>query len=110
MFILTLFYTIYLYSVNSDITFDNYFINNHYISFIIGLICFFILGILSANKTNKYFLLNSVINFIFIYFIFFSIQIISDNFYFNYKSIIKFFSYLFMTFCSTILFSKKSVT
>ena len=111
MIILTLIYAIYLYFVNSNLTFNNNLINNHYISYFIGLICFFILGLLSVLKTDKNFLLNSLINFIIIYFIIISIKVIGDNFDLNIKSFIKILSYLFMTFCSTLLFSnKKSVT
>ena len=109
MIILTLIYTIYLYFVNSNTNFNNILINNHYISYFIGLICFFILGIISTFKTNKNFLLNSFINFLIIYFIIISIEVISDNFDFNIKSFIKILSYLFMTFCSTLLFSNKKV-
>ena len=109
MLILSFIYTIFLFTMNTEITFDNFLINNNYISYFIGLISFFILGILSVIKSNKNILLNSIINFLIVYLFIFSLQIISDHFSFNNKQIIKFFSYLFITLCSTFLFSKKKV-
>ena len=99
--VLSLIYTIVLFVSNSSFTFNSFLINNNFFPYFIGLITFFLYGIIVGLKNKK--LLVSFTNSLLCIFIIFIIKILNDEFSFSIQQLVKYLSYEFIFLFGSII-------
>ena len=103
MLFLSLIYAIFLSLSSSSFTYNSNLINNHYITYFIGLFSFFILGIISGIKEKKKGIVAGISSSLILLFIVIIIKIINDTFNLSLPIIIKYLSYIFISIFGGIL-------